>query len=381
MNKLSIFGFTGSIGSQALDLLEGKDEYDYHIFICNKNIEKAEYILEKFKPKYLFFSDQSASQKFNSKKFPSTNLILSKEELLKVIHDEPSDVYLSAISSFEMIDVTYLLAKSGKKILLANKESLVIFGSVIMDEAQINNTKIIPIDSEHYSIYHSLKNAKIQDIKKIFLMASGGPFHGVALEDAIQKSPEEALNHPNWDMGKKITIDSASLVNKCFEVIEAHHLFGVDFSKLGILIEPKSLIHSMVEFIDGSFEAQISTPSMSFPLSYGLFNERSKMLYEKFSFDISSSKTELSISPFPDDRKFLLEITEDVISKGQNRGLIFAAVNDFAVKKFLKKEINFGDIYNLIRDKYDYFEKQEITTIEMLKANTTEIQKTLKLAK
>ena len=381
MNKLSIFGFTGSIGSQALDLLEGKDEYNYHIFICNKNIEKAERVLEKFKPKYLFFSDQSASQKFNSKKFPSTNLILSKEELLKVIHDEPSDVYLSAISSFEMIDVTYLLAKSGKKILLANKESLVIFGSVIMDEAQINNTKIIPIDSEHYSIYHSLKNAKIQNIKKIFLMASGGPFHGGALEDAIQKSPEEALNHPNWDMGKKITIDSASLVNKCFEVIEAHHLFGVDFSKLGILIEPKSLIHSMVEFIDGSFEAQISTPSMSFPLSYGLFNERSKMLYEKFSFDISSSKTELSISPFPDDRKFLLEITEDVISKGQNRGLIFAAVNDFAVKKFLKKEINFGDIYNLIRDKYDYFEKQEITTIEMLKANTTEIQKTLKLAK
>ena len=381
MNKLSIFGFTGSIGSQALDLLEGKDEYDYHIFICNKNIEKAEYVLEKFKPKYLFFSDQSASQKFNSKKFPSTNLILSKEELLKVIHDEPSDVYLSAISSFEMIDVTYLLAKSGKKILLANKESLVTFGRVIMDEAQINNTKIIPIDSEHYSIYHSLKNAKIQDIKKIFLMASGGPFHGVALEDAIQKSPEEALNHPNWDMGKKITIDSASLVNKCFEVIEAHHLFGVDFSKLGILIEPKSLIHSMVEFIDGSFEAQISTPSMSFPLSYGLFNERSKMLYEKFSFDISSRKTELSISPFPDDRKFLLEITEDVISKGQNRGLIFAAVNDFAVKKFLKKEINFGDIYNLIRDKYDYFEKQEITTIEMLKANTTEIQKTLQLAK
>jgi 1-deoxy-D-xylulose-5-phosphate reductoisomerase len=381
MNKLSIFGFTGSIGSQALDLLEGKDEYDYHIFICNKNIEKAEYVLEKFKPKYLFFSDQSASQKFNSKKFPSTNLILSKEELLKVIHDEPSDVYLSAISSFEMIDVTYLLAKSGKKILLANKESLVIFGSVIMDEAQINNTKIIPIDSEHYSIYHSLKNTKIQNIKKIFLMASGGPFHGVALEDAIQKSPDEALNHPNWDMGKKITIDSASLVNKCFEVIEAHHLFGVDFSKLGILIEPKSLIHSMVEFIDGSFEAQISAPSMSFPLSYGLFNERSKMLYEKFSFDISSSITELSISPFPDDRKFLLEITEDVISKGQNRGLIFAAVNDFAVKKFLKKEINFGDIYNLIRDKYDYFEKQEITTIEMLKANTTEIQKTLKLAK
>ena len=203
MNKLSIFGFTGSIGSQALDLLERKDEYDYHIFICNKNIEKAEYVLEKFKPKYLFFSDQSASQKFNSKKFPSTNLILSKEELLKVIHDEPSDVYLSAISSFEMIDVTYLLAKSGKKILLANKESLVIFGSVIMDEAQINNTKIIPIDSEHYSIYHSLKNAKIHNIKKIFLMASGGPFHGVALEDAIQKSPEEALNHPNWDMGKK----------------------------------------------------------------------------------------------------------------------------------------------------------------------------------
>ena len=232
MNKLSIFGFTGSIGSQALDLLEGKDEYDYHIFICNKNIEKAEYVLEKFKPKYLFFSDQSASQKFNSKKFPSTNLILSKEELLKVIHDEPSDVYLSAISSFEMIDVTYLLAKSGKKILLANKESLVIFGSVIMDEAQINNTKIIPIDSEHYSIYHSLKNTKIQNIKKIFLMASGGPFHGVALEDAIQKSPEEALNHPNWDMGKKITIDSASLVNKCFEVIEAIKIFGVDLSKL-----------------------------------------------------------------------------------------------------------------------------------------------------
>ena len=209
-------------------------------------------------------------------------------------------------------------------------------------------------------------------------MASGGPFHGSAIEDVTQKSPAEALNHPNWDMGAKITIDSASLVNKCFEVIEAHHLFSIDFAKLGILIEPKSLIHSIVEFVDGSFEAQISTPSMSFPLSYGLFNERLEALYDEFSFDISSGITDLSISPFPKDRNFLLEITEDIIRNGQNRGLIFAAVNDFAVKKFLKKEINFGDIYNLIREHYDYFKKKEITSIEMLIANTTEIQEKLK---
>tara|TARA_B100000963_G_scaffold255093_1_gene223743 strand:+ start:156 stop:1301 length:1146 start_codon:yes stop_codon:yes gene_type:complete len=378
MKKLSIFGFTGSIGAQALELLQGKSEYDYHIFICNKNLKKAEETLEKFKPKYLFFSDPSVIQEFNCKKFPSTNLILNKEDLLKVIQEEPSDVYLSAISSFQMIDVTYMIAKSGKKILLANKESLVIFGNVIMEEVHSNKTEIIPIDSEHYSIFQSLKYVDHRKIKKIFLMASGGPFHGSAIEDLTQKSPAEALNHPNWDMGAKITIDSASLVNKCFEVIEAHHLFSIDFAKLGILIEPKSLIHSIVEFIDGSFEAQISTPSMSFPLSYGLFNERLEALYDEFSFDISSGITDLSISPFPKDRNFLLEITEDIIRNGQNRGLIFAVVNDFAVKKFLKKEINFGDIYNLIREQYDYFKKKEITSIEMLKANTTEIQEKLK---
>ncbi len=378
MKKLSIFGFTGSIGAQALELLQGKSEYDYHIFICNKNLKKAEETLEKFKPKYLFFSDPSAIQEFNCKKFPSTNLILNKEDLLKVIQEEPSDVYLSAISSFQMIDVTYMIAKSGKKILLANKESLVIFGNVIMEEVHSNKTEIIPIDSEHYSIFQSLKHVDHRKIKKIFLMASGGPFHGSAIEDVTQKSPAEALNHPNWDMGAKITIDSASLVNKCFEVIEAHHLFSIDFAKLGILIEPKSLIHSIVEFVDGSFEAQISTPSMSFPLSYGLFNERLEALYDEFSFDISSGITDLSISPFPKDRNFLLEITEDIIRNGQNRGLIFAAVNDFAVKKFLKKEINFGDIYNLIREHYDYFKKKEITSIEMLIANTTEIQEKLK---
>ncbi len=378
MKKLSIFGFTGSIGAQALELLQGKSEYDYHIFICNKNLKKAEETLEKFKPKYLFFSDPSVIQEFNCKKFPSTNLILNKEDLLKVIQEEPSDVYLSAISSFQMIDVTYMIAKSGKKILLANKESLVIFGNVIMEEVHSNKTEIIPIDSEHYSIFQSLKHVDHRKIKKIFLMASGGPFHGSAIEDVTQKSPAEALNHPNWDMGAKITIDSASLVNKCFEVIEAHHLFSIDFAKLGILIEPKSLIHSIVEFIDGSFEAQISTPSMSFPLSYGLFNERLEALYDEFSFDISSGITDLSISPFPKDRNFLLEITEDIIRNGQNRGLIFAVVNDFAVKKFLKKEINFGDIYNLIREQYDYFKKKEITSIEMLKANTTEIQEKLK---
>ena len=378
MRKISIFGFTGSIGTQALELLDGASEFEPHIFVCNKSVDKAEKVLDKYQPKYIFFEDKDASNLFNSKKYPNVELIRNKQTLVDIIETDPSDIFLSAISSYEMMDITYLIAKSGKKVLLANKESLVVFGNNLMKEIDKHKTEIIPIDSEHYSIYHSLKNTSLDEIKKVFLMASGGPFFGSSISEIENKTVEEALNHPNWEMGNKITIDSATLVNKCFEVIEAHHLFKIEFEKLGILIQPQSLIHSLVEFVDGSIEAQISVPSMSFPISYGLFNERSQKLAQDFSFDFSKTTTSFSIAPFPEDRKFLLEITRDVIENKQNRGLIFASINDFAVKKFLKKEISFGDIYNLIQNFYESFEKKEITSFDELKINIEEIKESFK---
>ena len=378
MRKISIFGFTGSIGTQALELLDGASELEPHIFVCNKSVDRAEKVLDKFQPKYIFFEDKDASNSFNSKKYPNVELIRNKQTLVDIIEADPSDIFLSAITSYEMMDITYLIAKSGKKVLLANKESLVIFGDNLMKEIDKHKTEIIPIDSEHYSIYHSLKNTSLDEIKKVFLMASGGPFFGSSISEIKNKSVEEALNHPNWEMGNKITIDSATLVNKCFEVIEAHHLFKIEFEKLGILIEPQSLIHSLVEFVDGSIEAQISVPSMSFPISYGLFNERSQKLAQDFSFDFSKTTTSFSIALFPEDRNFLLEITRDIIENKQNRGLIFASINDFAVKKFLKKEISFGDIYNLIQNFYESFEKKEIASFDELKINIEEIKESFK---
>ena len=377
MKSISIFGFTGSIGTQALNILADSEDFVFDFFVCNKNIDAAAPLIKKFSPKYVFIDDKGAREKINQSKFPSSIFIKDYNGLLELIKEKPSDIYLSAISGFSKVELTLLAAQSGKRLLLANKESLVIMGTRLMQIIKDSGTDLIPIDSEHYSAYLSLKKLDKSEISKLTLTASGGPFEGLPLENLKNKNVAEALNHPNWEMGSKISIDSATLVNKCFEVIEAHHLFNLSEEQLDIVIHPQSIIHSLVEFKDGSYEAQMSEPDMGFPLSYGFYKQRVAFKKNKTANRLLDSLN-LTVKEFPQDRSFLLDIIKDIIQNGGNRGLVFAAINNYAVEKFLNEEISFIDIYNLIKSNYEKIEKRDLFELEELNKNYIEIQEQIR---
>ena len=379
MKKISIFGFTGSIGSQALDIIEQKPEnFEIDVFVCNKNVDKAISLINLHKPKNVFIFNPNARLKISEKCSKDINFFRSYQDLREHIKINKSDIYLSAISSFECLDLTLDAAKSGGKLLLANKESLVVFGNCIISECETNNTELIPIDSEHFSLFTALKNIERNNISRIFLTASGGPFRGLSMKEVFNKSVEEALNHPNWNMGSKITIDSATLVNKCFELIEAQHLFSLKPDLLNIIVQKQSVIHSLVELKDGSVEAQMSKPSMIIPLAYGLLGKHSEEIKKIYSLDLFDQDIELSIEAFPSDRKNLLEIAYDVMRNDDNSGLIFATLNDIAVKRFLQKKIKFGEIYKLIFDNYHLIKRKKINSLEDLNNNKEEINNFIK---
>jgi len=374
MKGVSIFGFTGSIGGQALEILrKHKDQFSFDVFVCNSNVDKALEIINEFNPEYVFLSDVIAADKLKKTLPSQTKIFADINDVISHLNTNHSDIYLSAISSFDCLELTVLAAESGNKLLLANKESLVVHGEALINICNKSGTQIVPIDSEHYSLMNSLNNVEKSNIGRVFITASGGPFVGQSRQEVENKNPKEALNHPNWNMGDKITIDSATLVNKCFELIEAKYLFDLDADKLEVLIQPQSIIHSMVELKDGSVEAQMSLPSMIIPLSFGLLGEYSDKTKKDFSLDMFKEDIKLTISDFPKDRQELIGISKDVMKNGGNRGLIFATVNDFAVKKYLEGEINFGEIYNLIFQHYFEIKKKEILNLEDLRNNQREI--------
>tara|TARA_B100000927_G_scaffold194963_1_gene157348 strand:+ start:1845 stop:2981 length:1137 start_codon:yes stop_codon:yes gene_type:complete len=373
MKKISIFGFTGNLGTQALDILKSyKNQFEFDIFVCDKNLNLAQSVVREFNPKSIFFSCEEAKKEFKNLEL-NVEVIDCIESVVERIENNPSDIFLSAVSSYEALELTIAAAKSGKKLLLANKESLVVFGKFIMDTVSSSGTELIPIDSEHFSLFSSLRSLNKNDIKKIFITASGGPFLGQNLEQIKNKKAVDALKHPTWKMGDKITIDSATLTNKCFELIEAKFLFNLDPEKLDILIQPQSIIHSLIELNDGSVEAQLSKPSMIIPLSYGLLDSRSDEVRNKFSLNMFEDEINLQLKFFPEDRKELLKITREIMNLGGNRGLIFATLNQIAVNKFLKDQIKFGEIYEFIYNNYFNFEKKELDTLEDLRSTHKEI--------
>ncbi len=368
MKKISIFGFTGNLGTQALDILKSyKNQFEFDIFVCDKNLNLAKSVVREFNPKSIFFSCEEVKKEFKNLEL-NVEVLDCIEHVAERIENNPSDIFLSAISSYEALELTIAAAKSGKKLLLANKESLVVFGKFIMDKVSSSGTELIPIDSEHFSLFSSLRSLNKKDIKKIFITASGGPFLGQNLEQIKNKKAVDALKHPTWKMGDKITIDSATLINKCFELIEAKFLFNLDPEKLDILIQPQSIIHSLIELNDGSVEAQLSKPSMIIPLSFGLLDSRSDEVRNKFSLNMFEDEINLQLKFFPEDRKELLKITREIMNLGGNRGLIFATLNQIAVNKFLKDQIKFGEIYEFIYKNYFNFEKKELDTLEDLRS-------------
>ncbi|MDC0079841.1 1-deoxy-D-xylulose-5-phosphate reductoisomerase [Pseudomonadota bacterium] len=362
MKNIVLLGATGSIGDSCLNVIRQNKKH-FHLFGIGLggNLDKAQQISKEFSPEHIFVAESNADKLHNLLRSHS-NILNTEDELQALIQDPNVDIVISAISGFAGLKASYFAIDAGKTILIANKESIVAAGDVLMPLAKARNSKIIPIDSEHNAIHQCLPPQKnLKEISKIMITASGGPFRKKTFKELSGVVLQDALKHPTWNMGTKITIDSATLVNKCLELIEAHYLFQIPESQIEILVHPQSIIHSMVTFIDGSTIAQMSNPNMEVPIANALgLGQRLPINFEAIKF----SGLNLSFEPIADGREAIFEMAREVCNKKGNLGVIFNASNEIAVDAFINKKINFVDIYNVIQRTFDHFSCSKIGTLE-----------------
>ena len=350
MKNIIILGATGSIGDSVLSVIrQNKEKLNLLGITFSSNINKAESIINEFKPKYTF---TDSSQSYNHlihafEKDAELNIFRDKSELEEILNNDQIDIIVSAISGFAGLQSTVIAAKTGKTILLANKESIVVAGEIILPLAKKFNTEIIPIDSEHNAIFQCLNSDKnTDDVSKIIITASGGPFLNKNISELSKVTKSEALNHPNWEMGAKITIDSASLVNKCLELIEARYLFELDEKFFDLVVHPQSIIHSIVTYRDGSSICQMSNPDMRVPIAHALSINNKRLNLDFSQIDFSSLS--LTFQKIPEDRSQIFDIARYVCNNGGSSGTIFNAANEIAVQNFLEEQITFDKIYEVI---------------------------------
>ena len=361
MKKIFILGASGSIGENALSVIDSnKENFELVGISVNSNVEKANKIIKKHNPKYIYINDKSAIE--NILKTEDTVICEDEKELSDIFNSSDVDIVISAISGFAGIKSTFHAAKSGKKILLANKESIVAGGSLLMETVRENNTELVPIDSEHNAIFQCLPESRsTQDVKQIVITASGGPFHGRNIDELNNVGVQDALNHPNWEMGSKISIDSATLVNKCLELIEACYLFDMDESFFELVIHPESIVHSIVTFNDGSSICQMSNPDMRVPIANAMSDD--KRLSIPFQ-PIDFNNLKLNFESFPNDRAEIVNLAREVVREDSAKGIYFNAANEIAVENFLKKRITFRQIYEVILRTFDTKEMSKFNSIE-----------------
>ena len=355
MKNILLLGATGSIGKSVLSVIkQNQDKLNLMGISFNTNISKGTEIIEQFSPSYVHIENVSC---FQEKKFFDTcSYINTPSELEDLINHKEVDIIVCAISGFAGLKAAYMAASSGKKILLANKESVVAGGDLILPIAKENKTEIIPIDSEHNAIFQCLNGEKgTEDVKKVIITASGGPFLNRSISELKNVTVNEALAHPNWKMGNKVTIDSATLVNKCLELIEAKYLFNLDENYFDLVVHPQSIIHSIVTYIDGSSICQMSSPDMRVPIAHAMSNEN-RLPIDFHSLDFTSLN--LSFQEFPPDRIDIQNIAREICNKGSNYGAVFNAANEIAVESFINGKINFDKIYEVI---YRTFENKNVS--------------------
>ena len=350
MKNIAILGSTGSIGTQTLEVIsENKNKFKIDLLSANRNYKLLIEQAIKYKPKTIIFGD------INYKRNLEKGL---KHEKIKIYYGEkalnnftefcnPSLVLTALVGKSGLIP-TINAIKNNIDIALANKETLVVAGEIIMKLCEKHNVNIYPVDSEHSAIYQCLVGEKHETIEKIILTASGGPFRNKKLNDLKKITKKEALNHPNWSMGDKITIDSSTLMNKGLEIIEAQFLFNVNIDTIDVVIHPESIIHSMVEFNDGSIKAQLGEPDMKLPIQYALgFSERIKNNYKRFNFSKNNKLTfeEPCIKTFKN-----LQLAFEAGKQGGNMPCILNASNEIAVDAFLKEKIAYLDMTKIIEE-------------------------------
>ena len=348
MKKIAILGSTGSIGAQTLDVVrEHSDELQVVALAAGSNKERLKEQIKEFHPKLVSLSDEKKAQELKEELAgEQVEVVCGMEGLIEVAGADSADVVVTAVVGMMGILPTMEAIKKGKDIALANKETLVTAGHLIIPMAKEYGVSILPVDSEHSAIFQSLQGEPKAALDKILLTASGGPFRGKSAEFLETVTLEDALNHPNWSMGPKITIDSSTMVNKGLEVMEAKWLFGVDYSQIEVVIQPQSIIHSMVQYIDGAVIAQLGTPDMRVPIEYALFYpERRSLPGDRLDF----SKLSQITFEKPDYKVFRgLSLAIEAGKTGGTMPTVFNAANERAVAKFLKGEIKYTDIVRSI---------------------------------
>ena len=350
MKKIAILGSTGSIGTQALEVIAmHSDEFSVEVLTAQNNADLLIKQAKSFQPNFVIIGDESKYSQVNDalKNLP-IKVFAGRQSIVDIVEADEINIVLTALVGYAGLEPTINAIKHKKNIALANKETLVVAGGLITQLAAENDVFIAPVDSEHSAIFQCLTGEFMNQIEKIYLTASGGPFRGMNLNDLKSVKKEQALNHPNWNMGSKITIDSATLMNKGLEMIEARWLFNLKPSQIEVVVHPQSIIHSIVQFEDGSMKAQMGLPDMKIPIQYALsYPKRLKSSFPRFSFiDYPSLTFEKA-----DTKTFRnLALAETAMHRGGNSPCILNAANEIAVDAFLKEHISFLQIPDVIEE-------------------------------
>ena len=377
MKKIALLGSTGSIGTQTLDVVRNQGDIQVTAMAAGSNIALLEKQIREFHPSIAAVWDEKKALELKAKVADlPVKVVSGMDGLLEAATEKEAQIVVTAVVGMIGIRPTIAAMEAGKDIALANKETLVTAGHIIMPLAEKLGVKILPVDSEHSAIFQSLNGEQGNKIHKILLTASGGPFHGHTREQMASVQVEDALKHPNWSMGRKITIDSSTMVNKGLEVMEAHWLFDVEMDQVQVVVQPQSIIHSMVEYEDGAVIAQLGTPDMRLPIQYALYYpERRYLPGDRLDF------WKLSQITFekPDLENFHgLALAYEAGRRGGSLPTVFNAANEYAVAKFLNREISYLEITDMIQKAMENHKVIDNPTVEQILETEKEVDELLR---
>lgn len=364
MKKVSILGSTGSIGTQALEIIDlFPEKFKVLGLSAGRNINLLKEQIDKYKPVIAAVENEEYAGKLKKLlNHDDTEILYGEEGYTQVSVLPEVDTVISSIVGSAGLVPTFAAIRAGKNICLANKESLVIAGELLIKEAAASNSRILPIDSEHSAIFQAINGSNINEVKRLIITASGGPFRETPKEKLKEVTVENALDHPTWKMGKKITIDSSTLINKGFEVIEARWLFNIPVESISVWVHPQSIVHSMVEYIDGSVISQLSLPDMKIPISYALSYPERLAIKEMDSKPVDFS--ELTFEEVDYEKFFALKLAIDAVKEGGTMPAVLNAANEIAVGAFLDKRISYVAITEIIEKVMEIHRKKDIFTID-----------------
>jgi 1-deoxy-D-xylulose-5-phosphate reductoisomerase len=372
LKYISLLGATGSIGTQTLDIIrEHPDQFKLAAMSVGRNLDLARKIIHEFKPKLVSTLDKSGSERLSAE-FPGISFTYGEEGLTEVAVFDQTDIIVNAVMGSVGLYPTLQAIEAGKTIAIANKETLVTAGHLVMEAARQKKVPLLPVDSEHSAIFQALQGEKEKNIEKIILTASGGSFRDRSRDELMDVTVEEALHHPNWSMGAKITIDSATMMNKGLEVIEAHWLFSMPYDRIQVLLHKESIIHSMIEFHDSSVIAQLGTPDMRVPIQYALTYPDRLPLKSSNKLNLAEIG-KLHFAEMDFNRFRCLKFAYEAGKAGGTMPTVLNAANEIAVAAFLNKEISFLQIEDLIEkalSKHKIIAHPDLETIQMVDQET-----------